>query len=88
MNIDTLAGEGTNLKGRFKETLGDAAGDPGLQRDGIADQISGNARKGVGALRDFARKQPLAAIAVAGLLGYAFLRNSRGRQVGPGRRRA
>ena len=79
MNIDTIAGEGTNMKGRFKESLGDATGDPALRQDGAADQLSGNLRKGVGALRDFARNQPLAAAAVAGLVGVVLFGGSRRR---------
>lgn len=75
MNIDTLAGEGTNLKGKFKEELGTATGDEALQRDGVADQLSGNVRKGFGALRDFARDQPLVATAIAGLVGFALLKS-------------
>jgi uncharacterized protein YjbJ (UPF0337 family) len=82
MNIDTLAGEGTELKGKFKESLGNAAGDPALQRDGMADQVSGNARKSFGALRDFVRDQPLAALALVGLVGFALLNSSRGKQSG------
>ena len=72
MNIDTLAGEGTNLKGRFKEGLGDAIGDPALQQDGAMDQISGNARVMVGKVRDFVRERPfvsaLAALVAGGVL--------------------
>jgi uncharacterized protein YjbJ (UPF0337 family) len=73
MNIDTLAGEGTNLKGRFKESLGDAMGDPALRRDGLADQASGSARKLVGAVRDFVRDQPIVAAALASLVGAALI---------------
>jgi uncharacterized protein YjbJ (UPF0337 family) len=80
MNIDTLAGEGTNLKGQFKESLGDAAGDPLLQRDGIADQLSGNIRKGFGALRDFSRDQPLLAAVGAGAVLIALFGNLRGKR--------
>ena len=72
MNIDTLAGEGTNMKGRFKESLGDALGDTDMQRDGAMDQISGNARKAFGGIRDFVRERPfmsaLAAIVAGGVL--------------------
>jgi uncharacterized protein YjbJ (UPF0337 family) len=82
MNIDTLAGEGTELKGKFKESLGDAAGDRALQQDGIADQLSGKARKGFGALRDFVHDQPLAAAAIAGVIGFALLQGSRGTRGG------
>lgn len=78
MNIDTLAGEGTDLKGRFKESLGDAVGDPALQRDGLSDQLSGNARKAFGGLRDFVREQPIAAAAVAAVVAIALLRGSAG----------
>lgn len=89
MNIDTLAGEGTDMKGRLKSSLGDATGDPGLQQDGMVDQLSGQARKGFGAVRDFAARQPLAAAAIAGVAGLALLGQLRGRQnTGSGRRRA
>lgn len=86
MNVDTLAGEGTNLKGRFKESLGEATGDPALRQDGVSDQLSGNVRKGFGALRDFARDQPLAAVA-AGVIGIALLGTLRGKQSGARRTR-
>ena len=87
MNIDSLAGEATDMKGKFKESLGDAAGDSALQRDGMADQLSGKTRKGFGALRDFARDQPLAAAAIAGIVGFALLRSVGGNQSGHGRTR-
>jgi uncharacterized protein YjbJ (UPF0337 family) len=80
MNIDTLAGEGTELKGKFKEGLGDAAGDPALQRDGVADQLSGKARKAFGSLRDFVREQPVAAAVVAGVVGLVLVKSSRGKR--------
>ena len=78
MNIDTLAGEGTELKGRFKESLGNATGDRELQTDGVVDQLSGQVRQGFGALRDFVRDQPLAAAAIAGVIGFALLQGLRG----------
>ena len=86
MNIDTLAGEGTELKGKFKESLGDAAGDPALQRDGIADQVSGEIRKGFGSLRDFARNKPFAAL-VASVVGVALITRLGSRRTGVGRAR-
>ena len=85
MNIDTVAGEGTNLKGQFKETLGTATGDPMLQRDGIVDQLSGDIRKGFGTIRDFARDQPVAAI-IAGVVGLALLSSLRGSRAVSNRR--
>ena len=80
MNYDTLAGEGTNIKGRIKESLGGALGDPGLQQSGAADQISGNARKAFGGLRDFIRERPVAAAFAALLIGsllFGGMRRSR-----------
>ena len=77
MNIDTLAGEGTDLKGKFKTSLGDATGDSKLQQDGAADQLSGNVRKGVGAVRDFAKRQPVATAAAAALFGFGLLKTLR-----------
>jgi uncharacterized protein YjbJ (UPF0337 family) len=82
MNIDTLAGEGTELKGRFKEGLGDALGDQELRSEGASDQLAGSARQAFGALRDFVRDQPLAAAAAAVVIGvvlFGGLRGGRGR---------
>ena len=79
MNIDTIAGEGTEMKGRFKSSLGDATGDTKLQQDGAADQLSGGVRKGVGAVRDFAKRQPVATAAAAALFGFGLLKTLRGR---------
>jgi len=78
MNIDTLAGEGTALKGRFKESLGDAVGDPELRQDGAVDQVTGNLRKAFGSLRDFARDQPIVAAAAAVLIATALFGGLRG----------
>lgn len=72
MNIDTIAGEGTELKGHFKEALGDATADPKLQQDGVLDQFSGQARQGLGAVRDFVRNQPILAAAI-GAVALALL---------------
>ena len=77
MNIDTIAGEGTTAKGRIKETLGTATGDPRLQNEGIADQLSGNVRQAVGAVRDFARAQPLLTAAIVGLIGASLFARRR-----------
>ena len=79
MNIDTIAGEGTTAKGRM-ESIGDATGDPVLAQDGIADQLSGNVRQAFGAVRDFARSQPLLTAAIAGLIGASLFARRKSRQ--------
>ena len=72
MNFDTIAGEGTEFRDQFKQALGDATADPKLQQDGIVDQLSGQARQGFGAVRDFLRNRPIVAAAV-GALALALL---------------
>jgi uncharacterized protein YjbJ (UPF0337 family) len=79
MNIDTLTGEGTSAKGRIKQSIGEATGDPALQNEGAADQFSGTLRQALGAVRDFARAQPLLTAVVAGLVGSALFARSRSR---------
>ena len=72
MNIDTIAGEGTEIKGQFKEAVGEAVADPKLRQDGLIDQFSGQARQGVGSVRDFVRNQPILAAAI-GAVALALL---------------
>jgi uncharacterized protein YjbJ (UPF0337 family) len=80
MNVDTLAGSGSQVKGQLKEGLGDATNDPTLQQDGIADQVSGTVRKGIGQVRDIAMKQPLATAATVGVIGLAIFNSLRGKK--------
>lgn len=79
MNTDTLHGSGTDLKGKFKETIGDATGDSRLQQDGLADQVTGKAQKGIGAVKDFARTRPVVAATLAGVVGIAIINTLRGK---------
>lgn len=76
MNVDTVVGEGTVTKGRFQQALGDATQDPLLQREGMTNQLSGTVRQAFGGLRDFVRRQPLAAAMIATLAGALLLRGS------------
>lgn len=41
-------GLGSNLAGRVKENVGNLTGDPNLAGSGIADQVEGDVREGVG----------------------------------------
>jgi uncharacterized protein YjbJ (UPF0337 family) len=79
MNIDTIAGEGTTARGRIKESIGTATGDPVLEQDGLADQLSGNIREAFGSIRDFARAQPLLTAVIAGVIGASFFARARRR---------
>jgi uncharacterized protein YjbJ (UPF0337 family) len=95
MNEDILAGEGRDIGGKFKETAGDVVGNPSLQAEGLADQIAGKVQKAAGSMRDavsenagpmvdrakdFARKRPFAAFALAGVVGIALLNTLRGKK--------
>lgn len=91
MNTDTLAGTARDLGGRAKETTGTLTGDQELRGEGMADQVSGNAQKAVGAARDaiapivdqakaFARRQPVATATLLGVLGIALINTLRGRR--------
>lgn len=80
MNIDTIAGEGTTAKGRIKESIGTATGDPVLQQDGVADQLSGSIRQAFGSVRDFARRQPLLTAGIAALIGASLFTGARRRR--------
>ena len=79
MNIDTIAGEGTQMKGQFKQDVGTLTNDPALRQDGAADQLSGQVRKGFGQVRDFAKANPAATAAAAGIFGLAILNSLRGK---------
>jgi uncharacterized protein YjbJ (UPF0337 family) len=95
MSDDYLQGEGRDIGGKIKETAGDVVGDPGLQAEGLSDQLAGKVQKVSASVRDavsgnagpllergreFARKRPFAALAVAGVVGLALLNTMRGRR--------
>jgi uncharacterized protein YjbJ (UPF0337 family) len=88
MNEDKLAGEGRDIAGKVKETVGDVTGDMSLQGEGLGDQLAGKAQKVFGAARDalavdgepltdkarrFARERPWAFAALAGVIGIALI---------------
>lgn len=91
MNNDTLEGQTRDIGGRVKETTGTLTGDERMRTEGVADQVSGNAQKAVGAARDavapiinqakdFARSRPMATAALVGVLGVALLNTLRGKR--------
>lgn len=48
MNQDELKGKAKDLKGRFKEGVGDVTGDEQLEGEGAADQVEGQAQDAFG----------------------------------------
>lgn len=95
MNEDKLAGEGRDIAGKVKETVGDVTGDSRLQGEGFADQVGGKVQKAVGAARDaltadgrpiadkarqFVRERPWASAALIGVVGLAILNTLRGKR--------
>lgn len=94
MNSDTLKGEGRDVGGKLKETTGSLTGNRSLEGEGLVDQLGGKLQKVLGTARDgtgsgganlldqakeFARKRPFAASALAGVIGMALLGTLRGR---------
>jgi uncharacterized protein YjbJ (UPF0337 family) len=91
MNNDTIEGQGRTIAGRVKETTGVLVGDDMMRTEGVSDQVGGNTQKAIGSLRDAvapivgeardaARKNPLAAVALFGVVGIALLNTLRGRR--------
>ena len=78
-NSDTLTGTAKDVAGHLKETAGSATGDRSLQSSGVADQLSGQGQKTIGQLKDFAKKRPVLATTLAGVLGVALLNTLRGK---------
>jgi uncharacterized protein YjbJ (UPF0337 family) len=93
MNTTTLKGEGQDLGGNVKESVGKATGDTSMQNDGVADQISGTAKQIAGAAKNvfsnpkltidkakgFAQGRPYATAALVGVVGIALLNTLRGK---------
>jgi uncharacterized protein YjbJ (UPF0337 family) len=93
MNTTTLKGEGQNLGGNAKEAIGKVTGDASLQKEGVADQVVGNAKQIAGAAKDvianpgptinkakgFAQARPYATAAFVGVVGLALLNTLRGK---------
>ncbi|MGR6330254.1 CsbD family protein [Sphingomonas sp. XXL09] len=94
MNLDSIAGQATDLGGKIKEGLGSATGDTTLKAEGKADQATGTARQAYGDAKDmvegtirpvvdyarqFIHERPFTAAALGGVLGIAVLNTLRGK---------
>ena len=87
MNTTTATGQGKNLGGSVKETVGKVTGDKSLETQGIADQITGSAKQIAGAAKDvianpgptvekakgFAQARPYATAAAVGVIGASLM---------------
>jgi uncharacterized protein YjbJ (UPF0337 family) len=56
MHKDQIKGAAKDAKGSMKETAGRMTGDDNLRAEGAADKAAGKMQKGVGDLKDAARK--------------------------------
>jgi uncharacterized protein YjbJ (UPF0337 family) len=52
MNNDTVSGKFDQLKGKIKQTVGEAAGDQSMANSGAADQVKGAAKESWGSVKD------------------------------------
>ena len=50
-NNDEIKGKFDQVKGKVKQGIGDATGDPELHDEGVADQASGEIQEGFGTVR-------------------------------------
>ena len=55
MNRDTASGKFDEVKGKVKQTVGEAVGNDRLANSGTADQVKGNAKEAWGSTKDAAR---------------------------------
>jgi uncharacterized protein YjbJ (UPF0337 family) len=92
MNTTTLSGQAQDLGGNVKEAIGSATGDQSLKHEGLADQLTGNAKQLAGTAKDaianpgplvdkakgFAQARPWATAALAGVVGLGVLNTLRG----------
>ena len=79
MNGDTFEGAAKELGGKAKETIGEATGSERLKGEGVCDQMRGDAQKAYAKAREFAKENPAALTALAGVFGLAVIGSIRKR---------
>ncbi len=52
MEKEQVTGKVDELKGKAKQAVGDATGNPNLHDEGAADELKGNVKQGYGNLKD------------------------------------
>ena len=55
-NEDQAKGKAKDIGGKLKEEAGDLTGNDKMKREGQADQVEGKVQKGVGDLKEGAKK--------------------------------
>jgi uncharacterized protein YjbJ (UPF0337 family) len=55
MNRDTASGKFDQMKGKAKQSIGEAVGNDRLANSGTADQVKGNVKEAWGSTKDAAR---------------------------------
>ena len=55
MNDHTVSGKFDQVKGKIKQSVGEAVGDEKMANSGAADQVKGAAKEGFGHVKDAAR---------------------------------
>jgi len=56
MHKDEAKGAAKDIKGAMKQAAGKATRDPNLEAEGSAERIEGKVQRGLGALKDAARR--------------------------------
>ncbi len=56
MHKDQMKGAAKDAKGSLKEGLGKAKGDRRMEAEGASERVAGKVQKGVGSMKDAARK--------------------------------
>ena len=94
MSTTALEGDGQEIAGNVKKSVGKVTGDESLQGKGVADQVIGTAKQAAGTISDtvgnpgplvekaktFARERPWATAALLGTIGLAVINTLRGKK--------
>jgi uncharacterized protein YjbJ (UPF0337 family) len=57
MNKEQVTGKVDELKGKVKESIGKATGDPDTQVEGLKDQVKGKVKQAYGDVQEEAHKE-------------------------------
>ncbi len=72
MNEDRIEGRAGEIGGKVKQAAGSLLGNPSMRAEGYYDEAVGHARNTMGQAKDMVASQPVGALVVAGIIGFAF----------------